>query len=392
MKNVVIFGSTGSIGKNTLNVISQHRDRYRVYALSAFKQMEALAQQADLFRPAILIVPDEAARTKLLFFLSSVANYQPEIRLGTEGLCSVAQAAEVDVVVAAIVGIAGLASSFAAAQAGKTILLANKESLVAGGQVFMRMAQQSGARILPIDSEHNAIFQCLFAQKSHDFVRRLVLTASGGPFRQTPISELKHITPEQACKHPNWSMGRKISVDSATMANKGLEVIEAYYLFGVRPEQIEVLIHPQSVVHSMVDYLDGSLLAQLGYADMRIPISYALAYPERISNATPPFNLADLTQLTFELPNYDRFPCLRLAFESLSAGASMQIAFNAANEVLVDAFLNRQVRFTDIASGIQAIFDELLKQTPTTPEHLSEIIDIDAEVRSMTLTWMQYAL
>ncbi|AIL32635.1 1-deoxy-D-xylulose-5-phosphate reductoisomerase [Basilea psittacipulmonis] len=391
MENVVILGATGSIGKNTLNVIASHPDKFKVYALTAHRNTKMLFEQAKVFLPNVLVVGSKDAVQELNTYYESCPELTvPKILVGQEGLCEVAQDSAVDTVVAAIVGIAGLSSVFSAAKAGKKILLANKESLVAAGDLFLKTVQASGATLLPVDSEHNAIFQCL-NQNQAKMLRRLILTASGGPFLNTPLAELAQVTPEQACKHPNWSMGRKISVDSATMANKGLEVIEAYYLFGVQREQIEVLIHPQSVVHSMVEYADGSILAQMGYADMRIPISYALAYPDRISSNVPTFNLSQLTELRFSLPDYDKFTCLKLAYDALSLGSAYCNAFNAANEMLVNTFLNKEISYPRIAQGIEAILNDMVAENLPAPQSLDDVYDTDLMVREKTILWIRNA-
>lgn len=380
VQNITVFGATGSIGDSTLDIIASHPDRYRVYALSAFSRMDKLASLAHKFAAKVVIVPDVQARQKFIAHYTAL-NAQipvPEIRLGQAGLCETACDPSSETVVCAIVGAAGLPSAYAAAQAGKKILLANKEVLVSAGALFMQAVQESGAELLPLDSEHNAIFQCMPADMSTKHVKKLILTASGGPFRLTPLEQLTTVTPAQACKHPNWDMGRKISIDSATMLNKGLEVIEAKWLFNVSAEDIDVVIHPQSTIHSLVQYIDGSLLAQLGNADMRIPISYALAYPERISHNAAQFDLTKLVQLDFQAPDYQRYPCLSLAFQALKAGLAECATLNAANEIAVEAFLQGRIAFTQIAQ----VIDRMLNQITMPKIHdIEHVIAFDAQVR-----------
>jgi len=386
-RTVTILGATGSIGASTLDVIARHPQRYRVHALSAHTRMELLAAQAAASQAAVVVVPDEEARQRFVDSWQGRARL-PEVRVGAQALAETAADPASDTVMAAIVGAAGLPSALAAARAGKRVLLANKEALVVAGRLFMDAVRQSGAELLPIDSEHNAIFQCLphgtrasGAQQPAPGVRRLLLTASGGPFRTRPLEELAGVTPDQACAHPNWSMGRKISVDSATMLNKGLEVIEAHWLFAMPPERIDVVIHPQSVVHSMVEYDDGSVLAQLGQPDMRTPIAYGLAFPERIASGVGALDLARLGRLDFEAPDLARFPCLRLAFEALRAGQGACVALNAANEVAVEAFLLGAAPYTAIA----AIIDTVLQgqtQAGSRLDSLEGLLDLDREARA----------
>lgn len=347
-QRICLFGATGSIGDSTLDVIASHPDKFEVYAMSAFNQVEKLIELSLKHKPKVLLLATDETRQKLLSLWPTDVDL-PELRVGPEALVETAVEADVDTVVCAIVGTAGLASAYAAAKAGKRILLANKEALVASGQLFMEAVRSSGAELLPIDSEHNAIFQCLPNPVKHQELKEIILTASGGPFRDSDLRLFDGFTPEQACKHPNWSMGRKISVDSATMLNKGLEVIEAKWLFDLEQEQIKVLIHPESIVHSMVHYHDGSILAQLGHSDMRIPISHALAYPARVTNQAQTFSLTDLTQLNFRLPDLERYPCLALAYQAMAEGQVSTIVLNSSNEVAVEAFLEGQIRFTDIA-------------------------------------------
>ena len=364
MQNITILGATGSIGVSTLDVPARHPDRYRVYALTAHSRIAELAAQCLRFRPEVAVTGSAEGASELAALLEA-GGVNTEVLWGEAALCQVASASGCDTVMAAIVGAAGLAPSLAAAQAGKKVLLANKEALVMSGQLFMTAVADSGATLLPIDSEHNAIFQCL----PHDFSRgaganghgiaRIILTASGGPFLSRAADTLDSVTPEEAVAHPNWVMGRKISVDSATMMNKGLEVIEAAWLFGASAEQIEVLIHPQSVIHSMVSYVDGSVLAQLGTPDMRTPIAHALAYPERIASGVAPLDLTAVAQLRFERPDLRRFPCLKLAYDALHAGGSAPALMNAANEVAVEAFLNRQIGFRMIDQLIARVMDSV---------------------------------
>ncbi|MFV0283878.1 MAG: 1-deoxy-D-xylulose-5-phosphate reductoisomerase [Castellaniella sp.] len=387
-QHLCILGSTGSIGVSTLDVVARHPDRFSVHALSAHSRIEALADQAARHDARVVIVPDDAARTRFLTAWPA-GRPLPEIRQGAQALADTAAAPEVTAVMAAIVGAAGLPGALAAAQAGKRVLLANKEALVAAGNLFMRAVRESGAELLPIDSEHNAIFQCLprTADRSRaptspdEGVRRLLLTASGGPFRRTALDQLDSVTPDQACAHPNWRMGRKISVDSATMLNKGLEVIEAHWLFAMPLERIQVVVHPQSVVHSMVEYLDGSILAQLGQPDMRTPIAFGLGYPERIDSGVGLLELARLGRLDFETPDLKRFPCLRLSFDALGQGQGACIALNAANEVAVEGFLRGRIRYTQIPPIIEHCLDDSVAHGMRTPSSLAEILDLDAHTR-----------
>jgi len=381
--SITILGATGSIGKSTLDVIAQHPGRYSVVALAANRQWRPLLEQMVRFRPpyAALLDPDAAGE------LADAARRErlpTRVLSGPEGLSEVATLPQADTVVAAIVGAAGLAPTLAAARAGKRILLANKETLVLAGSVFIAAVRDAGAMLLPIDSEHNAIFQCLPASRAGALeaqgVRRILLTASGGPFRTTPVGELARVTPDEACAHPRWRMGRKISVDSATMMNKGLEVIEAHWLFGARRDQIEVVIHPESVVHSLVEYVDGSVLAQLGNPDMRTPIAQALAWPERVTAGVSPLDLAQIGALDFTAPDAARFPCLGLACEALLAGGSAPATLNAANEVAVAAFLEGGIGFLDIA-GVCA---EALARLPARPiASLDDALEADRVGRAM---------
>jgi 1-deoxy-D-xylulose-5-phosphate reductoisomerase len=362
MQTITLLGATGSIGLSTLDVIARHPDRYRLYALTAHSKVELLAEQCLRFRPKLAVVGSAEAAARLAHLLQP-HHLATEVLYGEDALCAVASAPDCTTVMAAIVGAAGLAPTLAAAHAGKKILLANKEALVMSGQLFMDAVANNGATLLPIDSEHNAIFQCLprgyEGKPAQHGIRKILLTASGGPFLDRSVASLDDVTPEQAVAHPNWSMGRKISVDSATMMNKGLEVIEAHWLFGAAASQIEVVIHPQSVIHSMVSYADGSVLAQLGNPDMRTPIAHALAYPERIESGVDAIDLTTFAQLHFRKPDYAQFPCLKLAFDALQAGGSAAALMNAANEIAVDAFLNRQIGFRKINEVIAQVMDRL---------------------------------
>jgi len=359
-QRLAILGATGSIGVNTLDVAARHPERFEVFALSAHRQVETLFSQCLAHRPRVAVTGDAEGADRLAHLLRQ-AGVDTDVRWGPAALCEIAAAPEVDAVMAAIVGAAGLPSALAAARAGKRVLLANKEALVVSGQLFMDAVAAGGATLLPIDSEHNAVFQALPRGYRRELepagVRRILLTASGGPFREYPLADLAAVTPEQACAHPNWVMGRKISVDSATMMNKGLEVIEAHWLFGAPAERIQVVVHPQSVIHSMVEYVDGSVLAQLGNPDMRTPIAHALAYPERVEAGVEPLNLCQIGQLTFLEPDVQRFPCLGLAYAALAEGGSAPALLNAANEVAVAAFLEGRLGFMDIPRLIEAVLE-----------------------------------
>jgi 1-deoxy-D-xylulose-5-phosphate reductoisomerase len=381
MQNITILGSTGSIGTSTLDVVARHPERYQVYALTAYKQVELLFQQCVQFQPKFAVLLDEVAVAQMRARVKE-AGLSVEVLSGVDALEQVCIASEVDAVMAAIVGAAGLRPTLAAARAGKKILLANKETLVLAGNVFMEAVRASGSALLPIDSEHNAIFQSLphnYDGAMHSSgVRRILLTASGGPFRNTPLSELQHVTPEQACAHPNWVMGRKISVDSATMMNKGLEVIEARWLFNAQADDIQVVVHPQSVIHSLVEYVDGSVLAQLGNPDMRTPIAYGLAYPERIASGVGPLDLFKVARMDFVAPDFERFPCLALAYDALRAAGTAPAMLNAANEVAVEAFLDKRIAFLDIPK----VISQVLNQLPINAVHeLEDVLEADARAR-----------
>jgi len=375
---LVLLGATGSIGANTLDVVARHPDRYRIETLTANGSAERLLQLARQHRARRAVLSGAAEDSALRRRFRDVGC---ELLFGARALEQAAAAPECDVVMAAIVGAAGLPATLAAARAGKRLLLANKEALVMSGPLFMRAVREAGAVLLPIDSEHNAVFQCL----PHDGeratlrgVRRIVLTASGGPFRATPLERLAQVTPQEACAHPNWVMGRKISVDSATMMNKGLEVIEAHWLFGLEPERIEVVIHAQSIVHSLVEYVDGSMIAQLSNPDMRVPIAHALGFPERIDSGGRALDLGAIGNLSFERPDDGRFPCLGLAYGALRAGGTAPAVLNAANEVAVEAFLGGRLRYTAIA---QVIGDTLDRVACAPAEELGAILEADARAR-----------
>lgn len=382
MQSITILGSTGSIGLSTLDVVARHPDRYQVFALTAYSKVDELAAQCVRFRPQVAVIGSAEGAERLSVLLRE-QGLRTEVTHGEQALCDVSSADACTTVMAAIVGAAGLKPTLAAATAGKKVLLANKEALVISGALFMDAIAASGSTLLPIDSEHNAIFQCLPLDyrrtPQHHGIRKILLTASGGPFLDRDVSTLGDVTPEQAVAHPNWSMGRKISVDSATMMNKGLEVIEAHWLFGAAPEQIEVVIHPQSVIHSMVSYADGSVLAQLGNPDMRTPIAHALAYPERIDAGVEPIDLARIGQLDFRKPDLERFPCLRIAFEALQAGGSAAAVMNAANEIAVEAFLDRQIGFRRIPELIAQVLERVPQASV---DHLDNLLAQDQRARA----------
>ena len=383
IQGVTLLGATGSIGVSTLDVLARHPDRFRVVALTANTQVERLVEQCQRFRPEFAVMQDPAAARELEKRLRS-ERLAVAVLSGIEGLNTVATLPKVATVMAAIVGAAGLLPALAATRAGKRVLLANKEPLVMSGHLFIEAARSSGAALLPVDSEHNAIFQCMpsgfRSGESRAEVRRIFLTGSGGPFRGWSQEALATATPEQACAHPNWVMGRKISVDSATLMNKGLELIEACWLFGVTPAHIEIVIHPQSVIHSLVEYRDGSVLAQLGHPDMRTPIAHALAWPERIDSGVRSLNLIDIAQLNFERPDPERFPCLRLAYQAAEAGGTAPAILNAANEVAVQAFLDRRIGFT----GIPGVIEETLARLPASADvQLEAILVVDAQARKL---------
>ncbi|MDD2759263.1 MAG: 1-deoxy-D-xylulose-5-phosphate reductoisomerase [Methylomonas sp.] len=387
MKGICILGATGSIGVSTLDVVARHPDQYRVVALTANGNVDALYEQCLAHHPeyAVVVMESKAEEFKQRIAASPVADIK--VLVGSEALQQVATLDNVDAVMAAIVGAAGLLPTLAAAKVGKTVLLANKEALVMSGQIFMKAVADSGAVLLPIDSEHNAIFQCMPAGYTPGHTakqaRRILLTASGGPFRKTPIETLADVTPEQAVAHPKWDMGRKISVDSATMMNKGLELIEACLLFNMDPDQIQVVIHPQSIIHSMVDYVDGSVLAQMGNPDMRTPIAHAMAWPERFDSGVAPLDIFDVGHMDFEKPDLQRFPCLRLAYEAIKTGGIMPTVLNAANEIAVEAFLNEEVKFTDIAVIIER---SMAQFEPDNADSLELVLQADRQAREAAKT------
>jgi 1-deoxy-D-xylulose-5-phosphate reductoisomerase len=381
MQKLTILGSTGSIGVSTLDVVRRHPDKYAVVALCGHTQIDRLFSQCIEFMPAFAVVRDEALASELSNRLRAAGSLT-RVEFGPKALVKMAELPEVETIMAAIVGAAGLPSTLAAAIAGKRVLLANKEALVMAGPVFMRAVKEHGAVLLPIDSEHNAIFQSLPRDYAGDMagcgVRNLLLTASGGPFRNTPLSDLEHVTPDQACAHPKWAMGRKISVDSATMMNKGLEMIEAHWLFNVPPENIQVVIHPQSIVHSLVQYVDGSVIAELGNPDMRTPIAHALAYPDRVDAGVAPLDLFEVSMLQFERPCEDRFPCLRLAFNALQHGESAPTILNAANEVAVQSFLEGALAYLSIPRVIEAVMGRCRLRRL---ESLDDVLAADMDAR-----------
>ncbi len=381
VNGIAVLGSTGSIGVNTLDVIARHSDRFEVRVLTANTQVDRLFEQIQRFKPGLAVMADQESAEKLRQKIGA-AGLDVVVTAGIDALCEAVASADVDVVMAAIVGAAGLKPTLAAVKAGKRVLIANKEPLVMCGDIFIAEAKRSGAVLLPIDSEHNAVFQCLPGDfrtgDKPDGVRRVLLTCSGGPFRGRDKSELVSVTPDEACAHPNWSMGRKISVDSATLMNKGLELIEACWLFGLEPEDVEIVIHPQSVIHSMVEYLDGSVLAQLGNPDMRTPIAHALAWPERIESGVAELDLFEIARLDFERPDINGFPCLRLASEAVKKGGTAPAILNAANEIAVEAFLENKIGFTEIAEVIEQVMGRC---TPSEATDIDSIIADDFRTR-----------
>lgn len=387
MQSITLLGATGSIGESTLDVIARHPDKYSVFALTGHQQLEKLALQCQRFQPQFAVVNDAKSAAQLQTMLAA-NNTKTEVLYGTEALCQVASAAQVDGVMAAIVGAAGLVPTMAAVKAGKKILLANKESLVMAGGLFMDAVKASGSELLPIDSEHNAIFQCLpanYEQAETSGISKLLLSASGGPFRGWSAEQMAVVTPDQACAHPNWSMGRKISVDSASLMNKGLELIEACWLFAVTPSQIEVVVHPQSVVHSLVQYVDGSVLAQLGNPDMRTPIAYGLAWPDRMDAGVAELDLFDIARLDFERADLVNFPCLQLASDAAAAGGDAPAILNAANEIAVQAFLDGRICFTQIAEVVDNTLSGLELGEP---DSLDAVQESDKKARSHSAAYV----
>ncbi len=375
-KKIVVLGSTGSIGTSCLDVIRSFKEEFEIIGLAAGKNIELLLKQIEEFRPRVVSVINEFFAQKLE---EKIPSYNVEIKHGKEGYMELASIEDVDLVVSALVGSAGLIPTLSALNAGKNVALANKESLVVAGHLVTKTAKETGARILPIDSEHCAIFQCLQGQDKKA-LRRLILTASGGPFKNSSIKKFQEVTPDEAIKHPNWKMGKKISVDSATLMNKGLEIIEASWLFDIDVSRIDVVIHPQSIIHSMVEFVDGSILAQLGIADMRIPIAYALSWPKRLELDLPKLDIISCSPLTFEPPDMDKFPCLRLAYEAAKIGGSMPCILSASNEVAVEAFLSKRIRFDQIPKVIEEVLNRL---EPGNCDSLDEIINEDARARLM---------
>ncbi len=387
MQRITLLGATGSIGVSTLDVIARHPEKYSVYALTGNLQIDKLALQCQQHQAKFAVVNDEVTAANLDALLQA-SGCATEVIYGIDALCQVASDDAVDTVMAAIVGAAGLMPTLAAVKTGKKILLANKESLVMAGGLFMQAIKESGSVMLPIDSEHNAIFQCLPAdyQQAHSSgINKLLLSASGGPFRGWSAEQMRTVTPDQACAHPNWSMGRKISVDSASLMNKGLELIEACWLFDVGPEQIEVVVHPQSIIHSAVQYIDGSVLAQLGNPDMRTPIAHALAWPQRIDAGVANLNLFDVAQLNFEQPDLQAFPCLQLAFDAASVAGDAPAILNAANEIAVQAFLDERIGFTQIA---QVVGETLSGLSFTEPESLDAVQESDNQARAFSTAYI----
>lgn len=388
-QNITVLGATGSIGVSTLDVVARHTQRYRVFALTANSNIELLLEQCRRFQPQYVVVVDADAAEKLRRNVAG-EGLATEVLCGVEAMEQVSSHAQVDIVMAAIVGAAGMRPALAAAQSGKKVLLANKETLVMAGHLFMDAVKQSGAVLLPIDSEHNAIFQCLpttFASGlAQSGVIKILLTASGGPFRRHSLAQLADVTPQQALNHPNWMMGRKVTIDSATLMNKGLEVIEAHWLFGATADQIEVVIHPQSVIHSMVQYSDGSVLAELGNPDMRTPIAHALAWPERIASGVAPLDLFATARLDFEAPDTERFPCLRLAYEALRQGGTAPAILNAANEIAVEAFLQGRLPFLHIPRLIEQALTNITSRAISS---LQDVVEADAAGRDAASIWLQ---
>ncbi|PXW86915.1 1-deoxy-D-xylulose 5-phosphate reductoisomerase [Nitrosomonas sp. Nm84] len=388
IRQITILGSTGSIGESTLDVIARHPERFQAFALTANNSAEKMLSQCQRFRPRYAVMLNAESAEQLTQAIQT-AGIDTEVLSGIESLEKVASLPEVDAVMAAIVGAAGIRPTFAAARSGKLVLLANKETLVMAGRIFMDLVKQNNATLLPIDSEHNAIYQSL----PHHFngnlaaagISRILLTASGGPFRCAPLASFEKVTPEQACAHPNWDMGQKISVDSATMMNKGLEVIEAHWLFDAAPDKIQVVIHPQSVIHSMVAYVDGSVIAQLGNPDMRTPIAHAMGYPDRIESGVSALDMFKVAHLDFEAPDFNRFPCLGLAYQALATGGNMPAVLNAANEVAVESFLKKRMAFTAIPTMIAHVMQTIQREEMTT---LDDVLRTDALARDKAQEWL----
>jgi 1-deoxy-D-xylulose-5-phosphate reductoisomerase len=388
MKTVSILGATGSVGVSTLDVIERHPELFSVVALTTNQNIDLLYEQCMKFRPQLAVVADSARADKFIDKFKD-QQYKPELACGREGLDLAASISEADCVMAAIVGAAGLSATLAAASAGKHIMLANKEALVMSGDLLMKIARQNNSQLLPIDSEHNAVFQCLPVEEYKSEIEKIILTASGGPFLTKALTEFVNISPEEACAHPNWEMGKKISVDSATMMNKGLELIEACKLFNVNVKDIEIVIHPQSIIHSLVAYPDGSVLAHMAYPDMRVPIAHALAWPQRITSGVDILNLTEIGALEFSKPDFERFPCLRLAYAAMSEQQSATTVLNAANEVAVDSFLKEKIRFTDISSVIDATLQDI---EHVVVNELDVILEKDQQARAFATGFIRDSL
>jgi 1-deoxy-D-xylulose-5-phosphate reductoisomerase len=384
MKRIALIGSTGSIGKSTLSVVEHLSDRFSIFALTANSTVDLLADQVAAFRPKVVGIADPKFVNDFRKVCAAKSIAVPEIVMGREGLTQIATASEVDTLVSAAVGAAGLWPTYAAVAAGKNVTLANKEAMVLAGELLRKTARTSGSSIIPIDSEHSAIDQCL-RSGNHTEVGRLILTASGGPFRETPVERFASVTPEEALKHPTWRMGKRITIDSATLMNKGLEVIEARWLFDVPPEKVDIMVHPQSIVHSMVEFVDGSIVAQLGTADMRQPIQYALTYPERLVSPVAPLDWATAARLDFNPPDRAKFPCIGLAYDSIKAGGTAPAVLNAADEIAVDAFLNRKIRFTDIPDLIRRTLESHSNQQECA---LESILEADQWARDFARRWV----
>jgi len=386
MTQLTIIGSTGSVGRNTLKVVEHLADRFKVFALSAHSSMQLLAEQVAAFRPRVVALSDADRVDEFRQFCSRLGSNVPEIVIGEEGLRAIASASEVDTVVSAAVGAAGLIPTYAAVSAGKNVALANKEAMVLAGELLSLVASRTGARIIPIDSEHSALDQCLRSGQRGE-VQRLILTASGGPFRETPASRLKHVTPEEALNHPTWKMGRRITIDSATLMNKGLEVIEARWLFDIPPERVDIMVHPQSIVHSMVEFTDGSTIAQLGTADMRQPIQYALTWPDRLEGCVPRLDWTEISRLDFMAPDREKFPCIGLAYRAIQLGGTAPAVANAADEIAVAAFLAGQIPFTGIPELIEASLEA--RDSHSAADSVDAILEADMWARAFAREWVK---
>jgi len=386
MTQLTIIGSTGSVGRNTLKVVEHLVSRFTVFALSAHSSMELLAEQVAAFRPKVVALSDATRIDEFRRHCSHLGTQVPDIVIGDEGLRAVASAPEVDTVVSAAVGAAGLVPTYAAVSAGKTVALANKEAMVLAGELLSLVASRTGSRIIPVDSEHSALDQCLRSGQRGE-VHRLILTASGGPFRETPADRLRHVTPEEALNHPTWKMGRRITIDSATLMNKGLEVIEARWLFDIPPERVDIMVHPQSIVHSMVEFTDGSTIAQLGTADMRQPIQYALTWPERLESCVPRLDWKDVCRLDFMAPDTEKFPCIDLAYRAIQLGGTAPAVVNAADEIAVAAFLAGQILFTDIPTLIEAALDA--RDSHPAADSIEAILEADLFSRAFARDWVK---